>query len=205
MQRHGSASFQISVSRLRQSPIRAQPPRAAAVRRSFDRRLPETFLCPHAGPRKGVISSARQSFASGQIFLGSGEGQTGLTPGCGSRFLYMERAWMPGQVVWFLPPQSSAVVSPVAWRGGWLRGPVPEVSIPRAGVGGDFFPLYPLGAWFILLALGACKACRASMAKGGPQIESRRLHGTPQAYLSYVVGEGFVTSPDVNSWLKGRP
>ena len=100
MQRHGSASFQISVSRLRQSPIRAQPPRAATVRRSFGRRVPETFLCPHAVPCKGVISSARQSFASGQIFVGSGEGQTGLSPGCGSRFLEAERERVSSQSFW---------------------------------------------------------------------------------------------------------
>jgi hypothetical protein len=30
-------------------------------------------------------------------------------------------------------------------------------------------------------------------------------NGTPQPYLSSVVGVGFVASSDVNSWLKGRP
>ncbi len=34
---------------------------------------------------------------------------------------------------------------------------------------------------------------------------TKPLHGTPQAYLSSVVGAGIVTSPNVNSWLKGRP
>jgi hypothetical protein len=38
--------------------------------------------------------------------------------------------------------------------------------------------------------------------------EGRRtkpLHGTPQGYLPSVLGVGFVTTPDVNSWPTGRP
>ena len=34
---------------------------------------------------------------------------------------------------------------------------------------------------------------------------TKRLHGTPQAYLPSVAGVCFVASPDVNSWLKGAP
>ncbi|MCP4601211.1 MAG: hypothetical protein GY847_11920 [Proteobacteria bacterium] len=34
---------------------------------------------------------------------------------------------------------------------------------------------------------------------------TKRLQGTPTSYLPPVVGVGFAASPDVNSWLKGRP
>jgi hypothetical protein len=34
---------------------------------------------------------------------------------------------------------------------------------------------------------------------------SKPLHGTPQAYLPFVAGVGFATSPIVSSWLMGRP
>ncbi len=49
---------------------------------------------------------------------------------------------------------------------------------------------------------------RESEAETGSMDErshNKRMQGTLQPYLSSVAGVGFVASPNINNWLKGRP
>ena len=68
--------------------------------------------------------------------------------------------------------------------------------------------LSPFGAWVtgtIESREGNAERRRQRIRRPEKRRRTKLLHGTPQEYLSCVVGARSVASPDVNSRLKGRP